>query len=353
MSIIAILVLIHLGLSIWSGYLYPENLSWTLDIPIPISVQAGALYAPALVEDQQWWRLFSAAALHGALYHLAPNSLALYVLGTLGETLWRPFHYLFLFFVSALGGSLASLASVEGSVIVGASGAIFGIGTALLLELWQLGDKSPVSKKAWRSLAFQLGLLMFLGLLATGYAEIPIAGFGHLGGACFGALAWCALRAPRGRALGWLALIASSFVLSLGIDGRWRPQLYAKQIGYTEVLLGRPSVAAQYLEKNLTKADPDEINAWAYAKALAGEDLERALLEAHRALALRPGHPEYLDTAGWILCQLGEYAEGQAMINRALQSLPKDEEILDHHRRCNASSLGPGASSPKPGPGGP
>ena len=94
----------------------------------------GALYGP-LVADGDWWRLITAAFLHGGPIHLAFNMLALWWFGqTLEATLGRG-RFLLLYLVSGLAGSAGALVASPEGVTGGAAGANVGIiGAALVLE---------------------------------------------------------------------------------------------------------------------------------------------------------------------------------------------------------------------------
>lgn len=79
-----------------------------------------------LIAAGQVWRLFSALFFHAGLVHLALNLMALNFLGQVFEGVFGVTRFLFVFFVSGLGASLASLAFSD-NPSVGASGAIFGV----------------------------------------------------------------------------------------------------------------------------------------------------------------------------------------------------------------------------------
>jgi rhomboid protease GluP len=95
-------------------------------------VGAGAL-TRANVLAGEWWRLFSAVALHGGAEHLVGNAIALLVLGMICEHAFGRVQFLFLFVMSGLAGSVVSVLMAPGPS-VGASGAIFGLqGAAIVL----------------------------------------------------------------------------------------------------------------------------------------------------------------------------------------------------------------------------
>jgi len=61
------------------------------------------------VENGEYYRLFTVALLHGGLWHLAFNLLALYALGTPLENYFGKSRYLLILFVSLICGSTLSV----------------------------------------------------------------------------------------------------------------------------------------------------------------------------------------------------------------------------------------------------
>lgn len=144
-------------------------------------VRAGALFRAAVAAGQ-YWRLLSATLLHGSVDHLAGNAVALFILGMACEHAFGRGQFVVLWVVSALGGSLVSLALGPGPS-VGASGAIFGLqGAAIVLFLRErerllLRDRRiGIVLLAWAVYTIGAGLLT------------PFVDNGaHLGGALTGA----------------------------------------------------------------------------------------------------------------------------------------------------------------------
>lgn len=92
------------------------------------------LYGPAVAEGD-WWRLITAAFLHGGIIHLAFNMYFLWLVGQPMEAVLGKWRYLGLYFVSALAGSAGALLLSPMALTVGASGALFGIlGAAVVFE---------------------------------------------------------------------------------------------------------------------------------------------------------------------------------------------------------------------------
>ena len=135
----------------------------------------------------QYWRLLTAAFLHGGIVHLLVNSYSLFVLGSLTEPVLGRARFLATFLVSAVTGSLASWA-FNSAIGVGASGAIFGLlGTALYLS-WR-GTTARIPPTALRS----LGMWTVYNLV-FGFVTPTIDNAAHLGGLTGGILCAVLLR---------------------------------------------------------------------------------------------------------------------------------------------------------------
>lgn len=149
----------------------------------------GALYGP-LVAAGDWWRLMTAAFLHGSLIHLLFNMFMLWIIGTAMEVAIGPVRYLAVYVASALAGSAGALVVSPEAVTVGASGAIFGIlGAAVVFE-----------QQGYNVLGGSALGTVVLNLAFT-FAVPNISIGGHIGGLVGGALCGLVLsRFGRGHA---------------------------------------------------------------------------------------------------------------------------------------------------------
>jgi len=129
------------------------------------------------VADGEWYRLVTAAFLHGGLLHLLFNMYALFVFGPTLENALGRLRFGLVYLLSALGGSAASYAfNAPNQVSVGASGAIFGL----------LGATLVVSKKLRYDVS-ALGVLIAINL-ALGFVIPRIDWRAHVGGLAVGLL---------------------------------------------------------------------------------------------------------------------------------------------------------------------
>jgi membrane associated rhomboid family serine protease len=147
-------------------------------------VKSFALFAP-LVTSGEWWRLITAGFLHGSIIHLLFNVYILWVIGSQLESIVGNVKFLTIYFVSLLGGSLASFwFSPFGSYSIGASGAIFGLMGAMLV----VGRKRNLDISQITTL---VAINVVIGFVLSG-----IDWRAHLGGLTAGAfITWVLLNA--------------------------------------------------------------------------------------------------------------------------------------------------------------
>lgn len=120
------------------------------------------------IDAGEWWRIFTAAFLHGGLMHILFNMYALYLFGPRLESQVGSVPFALLYAASAAGGGAASYlfgpdfidaASRIPYTAVGASGAIFGLFGAWMYVAYQLR-----STPAGRAMFNQLGVLLLINL---------------------------------------------------------------------------------------------------------------------------------------------------------------------------------------------
>lgn len=136
----------------------------------------GALESTRVTHHGQGWRLVSAIALNGGVFHLIFNVLVLLVVGTRLEfTFWFP-KIAILYLISGYGGNVLSALLIQNHVFAGAGGAICGLiggGLADVLINWQV-----TSRKLFKL----VDLILFL-LISLGFGLMPQVGnFANVGG---------------------------------------------------------------------------------------------------------------------------------------------------------------------------
>ena len=86
-----------------------------------------ALSAPG-IEEGRWWQLLTHAFLHGNVWHLLFNMLALWFAGRVVERVMGTWRFFALYAASAIAGGLSQILIEGGDVpLVGASGAVCGV----------------------------------------------------------------------------------------------------------------------------------------------------------------------------------------------------------------------------------
>jgi rhomboid protease GluP len=136
------------------------------------------------VANGELWRLWTVTLVHADILHLAFNMYALWLVGPVVEQIYGPIRMFVVYFLSALGGSVASFAFNDGPLAVGASGAIFGLfGILFVASRMHL----PMLDRRGRAIIGQVGALILINII-IGFGVASIDNLAHLGGLVTGAL---------------------------------------------------------------------------------------------------------------------------------------------------------------------
>jgi len=141
------------------------------------------------------WQLATYMFLHGGLFHIGFNMLALWMFGTELEGLWGTAKFLRFYFITGIGAAIMTTLVGPNSytATIGASGAIYGLLAAYGLlfpdRVILLYFVLPIRAKY---LVLILGLITFWSSISANGGGI--AHVAHLGGMIFG---WLYLRGPR------------------------------------------------------------------------------------------------------------------------------------------------------------
>jgi rhomboid protease GluP len=147
----------------------------------------GAKVSIAVRQYGQWWRLVTAGFLHGGLVHILMNSWVLFDLGAQVEEVYGAHRLVVIYFVSTVGGFVAST-FWSGDLSVGASAGIFGLIGAMIARgvthQSSMGAAIRGLYVRWAIYGLLFGLLpMFrtdnaahVGGLATGFLSAWLAG---------------------------------------------------------------------------------------------------------------------------------------------------------------------------------
>lgn len=161
--------------------LLTENVASIFDVGEQSAKIAG-LVKP-LVWNGEYWRLLTAATLHGIFpLHLYFNAQALFGFGSLIEAISNRAHLATVFLLAVIGGGLLSLSSMPDVVSIGASGGVMGL--IGYLAIYGYRRKRQLPPDFLKSMLINIGFIAAFGIVA----HQIIDNFGHLGGLLTGAI---------------------------------------------------------------------------------------------------------------------------------------------------------------------
>lgn len=135
--------------------------------------------------DGEYWRLISSVFIHGGIFHLLFNMIALLYIGSVLEKKIGTGRFLIVYLASGIIASVSSNIMYDNVVSVGASGAIFGLFSAtLVLSMFRESLFSDISKS---KLAFSLVFFIVYNVY-YGFNQVGIDNAAHLGGLLGGLL---------------------------------------------------------------------------------------------------------------------------------------------------------------------
>lgn len=173
-------------------------------------IRMGAIL-PDLVRHGEPWRVVTAMLLHGGLIHLALNCFTLWQIGGLVEQIYGRGRFAALFVLCGVGGGLAStFGQSTDSLIVGASGAIFGLAGCLVTSSKRYPTFLPtyVRRVLWQSMIPFIGYNLVFGLLIPG-----VDNWAHIGGLLTGIAA--GFLVVPGRRLHWSQWLYGTVALAV------------------------------------------------------------------------------------------------------------------------------------------
>ncbi|MCR5737212.1 MAG: rhomboid family intramembrane serine protease [Eubacterium sp.] len=166
-NVLVFLKLDVLGNSLDPGYLYEH----------------GGMYLPDVLDNGEWYRVFTHMFLHSGFEHLANNMVMLAAVGYIIENEYGRWKYLISYFVCGLCATVLSAVNEyyhqDFAVGVGASGAIMGV----------FGIYIVMTVKARKSQGYDSRQLMvLLVLMVFGNMQEGVNWVAHLGGAVSGVI---------------------------------------------------------------------------------------------------------------------------------------------------------------------
>ncbi len=145
----------------------------------------GAMNPYLVLNNNEWYRLFTCIFMHFGIEHLANNMLLLFLLGQIFERAVGITRFVGIYMGSGVAGSFLSFFYMclmgKNDIVAGASGAIFGIiGGMIVVVLCNKGSYSGISI---RRMIFMALLTLYFGFTTAGTDNV-----GHLGGLITGAI---------------------------------------------------------------------------------------------------------------------------------------------------------------------
>ncbi|MDD2556857.1 MAG: rhomboid family intramembrane serine protease [Desulfuromonadaceae bacterium] len=157
-----------------------HGLASILTPDIKTLLEFGAQWWPLVIDQGQWWRCVTYAFSHGGLIHLAFNMMVLYQVGPQLEREIGIGGFTFLYLFTALAATILGLFWHPTIIVVGASGALFGLIGFSVTYFHRVGGRFAHAQRdfmlKWAVFAFIFGLLLGADNAA------------HLGGALSGAV---------------------------------------------------------------------------------------------------------------------------------------------------------------------
>lgn len=229
------------------------------------------IYEHLALSERIWkgevWQVVTYMFLHGDTMHVLFNMLALWMFGKELEMTWGSNEFLKYYMVCGIGGGVTFLFFSQG-VVVGASGAVFGIllafGMTFPNQIIMMSFLFPIKAKF---MVIIYGVITFLSIARPGHDGI--AHFAHLGGMAFGFLylkhEWFRWRLSR-------------------ITGRRRMNFQSRMSAPSA---SKPATRSDVSLKDRVDAILDKINAVGYDR-LTDEE-KKTLLEASQHMSERSG----------------------------------------------------------------
>ena len=304
---------------------------YLFQIALGFPVTLAGHYSPALVADGDIWRILTGNLLHAqggftGFAHITLNLLALMALGFLVERPLGSARTACVMGFSAVGAMVTG-GLFGNSMVVGASGIVFGLAGSVLWLDYRHAEALPAW---WRFPRRSLWIILAVNIVIG--AMIPIIALAaHIGGLISGAIAtaWVGRRIFTRPAL-WIRAMCGALMFATLISlGTASMDIFADG-----------DSAARYAARKarLPGISPGELNddAWmiAIAPDVTREELEAALLLAERAVSeTQRSEATILDTLAEVHFGLGMDASAISAIDEAIALDPNATYYHEQRRR--------------------
>ena len=133
----------------------------------------GAMFAPAVLEDGEYYRLVTAMFMHFGIRHIMNNMLVLFVIGDNLERALGHIKYLIFYLLCGIGSNWVSMMAHTTdtmTVSAGASGAIFGVVGGLIYVV--TANRGRLEDLNTRQLVIMAFFSLYLGYTSSGVDNI-------------------------------------------------------------------------------------------------------------------------------------------------------------------------------------
>ena len=338
--------LIAVNIVVYAAMLVSDGFTGIMHFNGQELIRWGGNFEP-LVVNGDYWRLLTSCFIHGDFMHIAFNMWALLNLSQLCERLFGRWQTVAIYLLTGAGGALLSIASSPGRLSVGASGAIFGIGGAVLagVKFGTVSIPEGHKRSIVSSLIFFVGVNFMLGMSGFNLGGAAIDNMAHIGGFVSGLI----IGLPLGTSLGssssrtqlfhMLTTVGTAVLLTLGV--RELAQSRGGNLNPMEkdLLKGNYSSAIKTMEQKVA-AHPDNarvLEDMGTLYALNGQ-MAKALSVLERAATLEPDSAEIQARLGSVYAQNHQLDKAAAAFKQALKldpSLPEAQRGLRNLRDGN------------------
>ena len=157
-------------------------------------LECGSAYAPLILDQGQWYRLFSSMFLHFGAPHLINNMLVLFVLGQRLEPVTGKIKFFLIYIFGGLGGNMVSLFfdmyPGPAALSAGASGAVFAVMGGMIYVI--IRHRGRVADLTVRQMLIMAAFSLYFGFASEGVDNVA-----HIGGLLSGFLIAVILYHPR------------------------------------------------------------------------------------------------------------------------------------------------------------
>lgn len=154
----------------------------------------GACYTPTILENSEFYRLFTSMFLHFGIEHLLNNMLVLFVLGSRMEQVTGKIRFLIIYLAGGVAGNIISMMleirSGDFAVSAGASGAVFAVMGAMIYVV--IRNKGWLGDLSMRQILVMAGFSLYFGFTSSGVDNAA-----HVGGMAAGFILAVLLYHPR------------------------------------------------------------------------------------------------------------------------------------------------------------